>query len=84
MEKVGNSKSTIGYRYGSFSEIEVSNEKQWTAVEILARGIKLLTFIEKRWGLSFKGVEGKIKFLNLEFVLKKEKGASSLINVKQK
>ncbi|HEA3126373.1 DUF262 domain-containing protein [Aeromonas veronii] len=84
LEKVGNSKSTIGYRYGSFSEIEVSNEKQWTAVEILARGIKLLTFIEKRWGLSFKGVEGKIKFLNLEFVLKKEKGASSLINVKQK
>jgi uncharacterized protein with ParB-like and HNH nuclease domain len=53
LEKVGDSTSTIGYKYGSLSEIEVSNEKQWSAAEILNRGIKLLTFIERRWGLSF-------------------------------
>lgn len=72
LEKVGSASSTIGYRYGSLSEIEVSHEQSWSAVEILNRGIKLLTFIEKRWGLTFKGTEGKIKFLHLEFVMKKE------------
>ncbi|WP_273761483.1 DUF262 domain-containing protein [Aeromonas hydrophila] len=71
-EKIGKDKSVIGYKYGSLSEIEVSNELTWSAVEILNRGVHLLTFMEKRWGLSFKGVEGKINFLHLEFVLKKE------------
>ncbi|MCE9679475.1 DUF262 domain-containing HNH endonuclease family protein [Shewanella sp. AS1] len=72
LEKVGNSKTTIGFRYGSFSEIEVSNNKQWTAIEIIKRNVKLLKFMEKRWDIDFGGVEKMIEFVNLGFVLKKE------------
>lgn len=72
LDKVGNSLSLIGYRYGSLSEIEVSNEKSWSAIEILNRGVRLLTFMETRWGLSFKGIEGKVKFLHLDFVMRRE------------
>lgn len=72
LEKIGNSKNTIGFKYGSFSEIEVANESQWTAVEIIHRSIKLLKFMERRWGVNFGGVEKMVDFLNLGFVLKKE------------
>lgn len=72
LEKVGNNNNTIGFKYGSFSEIELTNNKQWSAVEILERGIKLLKFMEKRWEIDFGGVENMVSFVNLEFVLKKE------------
>ncbi|EDM65101.1 hypothetical protein PE36_08311 [Moritella sp. PE36] len=72
LEKVGNENNTIGFKYGSFSEIELTTHQQWTAVEILERSIKLLKFMEKRWKVDFGGVENMISFLNLEFVLKKE------------
>lgn len=72
-EKVGEPNSNIGFRYGSFSEIEVSNSSNWSAFEILNRGIKLLNFMEKRWGIEFGGLDKKVKFLNLGFVLEKEK-----------
>jgi uncharacterized protein with ParB-like and HNH nuclease domain len=72
LEKVGNSNNTIGFKYGSFSEIELTNHQQWTAVEILQRSINLLKFMEKRWGVDFGGVEQMVSFVNLGFVLKKE------------
>ncbi|WP_417667520.1 HNH endonuclease family protein [Pseudidiomarina sp.] len=72
LEKVGNSKTTIGFKYGSFSEIEVANNKEWTAIEIVKRNVKLLKFMEKRWGINFGGVGKMIEFVNLGFVLKKE------------
>ena len=72
LEKVGNKENTIGFKYGSFSEIELTNHKQWTAVEILQRGIRLLKFMEKRWGIDFGGTEKMVSFVNLEFVFKKE------------
>lgn len=72
LEKVGNDENTIGFRYGSFSEIEVSSNKQWTAVEILQRSVRLLEFMEKRWGWDFGGTNEIVDFLNLGFVLKKE------------
>lgn len=71
LEKVGNQENTVGFKYGSFSEIEVSNNKQWTAVEILNRSVNLMLFMEKRWGLDFGGQDKIVDFLNLGFVLKK-------------
>lgn len=71
-EKVGSSKNTIGFKYGSFSEIEIADNKQWTPVEVLNRNIKLLKFMEKRWGINFGGTDEMVKFSNLEFILKRE------------
>lgn len=72
LEKVGNTKNTVGFKYGSFSEIELTNYKEWTAVQILQRSIKLLKFMEKRWGIDFGGTDKMVNFAGLGFVLKKE------------
>lgn len=60
-----------GYNNGSHSEIEVSLHEQWGAEEILQRGIKLLTFMGKRWNLQFKWDNDKIHLLGLSFLVKK-------------
>lgn len=76
-EKIsGDANSMIGYRYGSYSENEITDYKDWTAKEILERGIKLLDFMEKRWNLTIGDKKGKIDFLNLNFVLLKEKDST--------
>ena len=72
-EKIGNDLTTIGYKYGSFSENELTNHDNWTAIEILQRSIKLILMLSKRWNIKFGNTEKIIEFLNLEFVVKKEK-----------
>lgn len=72
LEKVGNETNTIGFRYGSLSENELTIHTEWTAVEILNRSIKLLKFLEKRWGIRFESREAMVNFLKLEFVIEKE------------
>lgn len=42
-----------GYRDGSHSEIEVAQEKDWSADRIYNRTKKLLEFMENRWKFSF-------------------------------
>lgn len=71
-DKKVNRRNTVGYAYGSYSEIEVSQYPDWTAKEILQRGLKLLNFMETRWGLVLGDSNDKIKLLNLEFVPVKE------------
>lgn len=61
-----------GYNNGSHSEIEVSLNDQWTAEEILERGVKLLSFMERRWNLQFESEEAKVELLGLVFLLEKE------------
>lgn len=61
----GKDKKLYGYVNGSYSEIEVAQYENWTAEEILARGMKLLEFMEQRWQIEF---EDKRKALHLEFV----------------
>lgn len=56
-----------GYVNGSHSEIEVAQEKDWTAEAILKRGLKLLKFLETRWKLNFTD-EQKHALLNISFV----------------
>lgn len=71
-DKKCNDINTVGYRYGSYSENEVANYENWTAKEILDRGIKLIDFMEKRWNISIGDYQEKVEFLGLGFVLKKE------------
>jgi uncharacterized protein with ParB-like and HNH nuclease domain len=57
-----------GYKNGSHSEIEVACNEEWNAQAILDRGLKLLTFLEKRWNVKFENKEAKMKLLFLEFM----------------
>ena len=71
-EKIGSEFTTVGYKYGSYSEIELTDYNDWTAIEILQRSIKLILMLSKRWNIKFGSIEDIIKFLNLEFVVTKE------------
>jgi uncharacterized protein with ParB-like and HNH nuclease domain len=66
-EKKNEAKGRRGYSNGSHSEIEVSKYNHWTAQNILERGLKLLGFLESRWGISFSEQE-KFDILHIEFV----------------
>ncbi len=65
IDKIGDDRTMIGYKYGSYSEIELTNYKEWSPKQIVDRGVKLLKFMEKRWGIK---IENKIDFLGLTFL----------------
>ena len=73
IDKISNDNNVIGYRYGSYSENEITKYKDWTAKEILERGLKLLDFMEKRWSIPLGSRDHKVDFLNLKFVEEQEK-----------
>jgi hypothetical protein len=52
-----NSLKDIGYYNGSYSEIEVSKQNEWTAETIKERGLSMLQFMEERWKFKFKDWE---------------------------
>ncbi len=52
----------------SYSEIDVASNTNWTEVEILARGIKMLEFMEERWGISIGDDARKKQVLFLDFL----------------
>jgi hypothetical protein len=56
-----------GYINGSHSEIEVAAKQDWTAENILERGLSLLEFMEERWRLEFRG-NSKMELLHIPFV----------------
>jgi len=56
-----------GYTDGSHSEIEVSQQITWGPKQIYERGIKLLSFMEKRWDFKFKDDREKEELLFVEF-----------------
>lgn len=68
-EKKENCDNVVGYKYGSYSEIELCRNENWGANEILTRGKKLLIFINERWGLSLKNSDFA-HILGLEFMNK--------------
>ena len=72
IDKISNDDNTVGFRFGSYSENEITKYEEWTPIQILERGIMLLNFMEKRWNLQIGGVKEKIEFLNLSFILEKE------------
>ena len=57
-----------GYFNGSFSEIAVAQNADWTPKEILERGVKMLGFLEEHWSISLGSRADKIKLLRLEFL----------------
>lgn len=57
-----------GYFNGSHSEIAVNSYDNWTAKEILERGIKMLDFLEKRWEVNLGSFDQKKKILFLDFL----------------
>ena len=57
-----------GYEDGSHSEIEISFEENWDSSRILARGIKLLKFVETRWNIKFSNDDQMVDLLHLSFL----------------
>lgn len=66
-EKKGRPGSLVGYKFGSYSEMEIAEYEDWTAKEIYARGLKLLDFWEKRWKFNFGDRNDKARFLQIDF-----------------
>ncbi|MBN1860318.1 MAG: DUF262 domain-containing protein [Candidatus Thermoplasmatota archaeon] len=62
----------IGYYNGSYNEIEVAQFEKWSPEEILIRGINMLKFMEKRWGIEIGDDLKKAELLKLDFLVKKE------------
>ncbi|PPT84635.1 hypothetical protein XarzCFBP7410_04900 [Xanthomonas arboricola pv. zantedeschiae] len=71
-KKNGKEGVSVCYKYGSYSEIEVSQLADWTPQEILNRGMKMLAFMEKRWQLSLSGEKAKSGILGLDFLTAKK------------
>lgn len=64
IDKKGNE---VGFFNGSYSEIEVASSSIWTPDEIKNRGLKMLAFMEERWGINFEDWEIKREdILNLK------------------
>lgn len=70
-EKKSNSQNTLGYKYGTYAEIELTEYNDWNANNILKRGIKLTDFLFERWGIKIGSskTEDKQKFLGIDFIL---------------
>lgn len=64
-EKVGNIESTVGYRFGSYSENAVAMLDNWTPEAVVERGLNMLTFMEVHWNISIGDRSQKIKALGL-------------------
>lgn len=73
-EKICNKDNTIGYKYGTYAEIEVTNYKEWDLEAIEKRGLKLITFLLERWGIKIGNgkKDDKRRFLGLGFIKNKE------------
>jgi hypothetical protein len=73
-----------GYYNGSYSEIEVAQNDEWTPTNILNRGLQLLNFIDERYDLDLGTEENKIKLLHLEFLIDKLSNANAELPIETK
>lgn len=64
----------IGFLNGSYSEIEVAKYQEWNAKNIKERAIKMINFMDKRWGIQFKSYWQKelVDIIGLDFLDDKE------------
>ncbi|HEX2939066.1 MAG TPA: HNH endonuclease family protein, partial [Ruminiclostridium sp.] len=67
-EKKSNNQNTVGYKYGTYAEIELTQYDDWNAYDILNRGVKLITFLNERWGIKIGSKKDKKYFLGLDFL----------------
>jgi len=69
LDKVeGKQDSAVGYRFGCYAENEVAKFKEWTPETILQRGLKMLDFMEHRWGIEIGDENQKKTMLGLDFM----------------
>lgn len=64
----GKQEPVIGYRFGCYAENEVAKEKEWTSGAILKRGLRMLSFMERRWDLELGDDNQKKTMLGLDFM----------------
>ena len=57
-----------GYSNGSYSELRVAQQDDWTATQILERGLTLLKFMEERWRINMGNKNNKLSLLHLSFL----------------
>lgn len=56
----------LGYKYGTYSEIDLTKFNDWSINEIKKRGIMLVDFLQKRWNIKIsEDTVGKLTFLGL-------------------
>lgn len=69
-EKKSNKENPVGYKYGTYAEIELTEYEDWDAKAILNRGLKLVNFLYERWGIKIGSgkKDDKQKFLGLDFL----------------
>jgi len=68
-EKAGDGRVGVGFIYGSYAENEVvALYKEWTPQAVLDRSLRILDFMEERWGVNFGKDSEKISMLGLGFV----------------
>ena len=67
-KKGGTEKRERGYFNGSHAEQEVAKYADWNPTTILERGLKLLEYLEARWGVRFKDDAMKLQVLGLSFM----------------
>lgn len=67
-----------GYCNGSYSELEVAACDEWTPLQIKERGIRLLNFLERRWGVDLGGNDAKLDLLQLGFMNDQETSFTDL------
>lgn len=61
-------KKARGYANGCHCEVEISKEPAWDADRIYQRGIRLLRFMESRWGFRFESTEQMDELLHIGFI----------------
>ncbi|OUO40857.1 hypothetical protein B5F82_03710 [Megamonas hypermegale] len=73
-QKKCNKDNTIGYKYGTYAEIELTDYEDWNMQTIEERGFKLIAFLSERWGIKIGNgkKDDKRKFLGLDFVKNRE------------
>lgn len=57
-----------GYYNGSYSEIVVAQNADWTPQTVLDRGIEMLKFLEQRWNASLGSRADKVVLLRRDFL----------------
>jgi hypothetical protein len=63
--KVESDDRAMGYKFGSYSEIELTCNNDWNIQSIVDRGVKLLGFMEQRWQINLGTYIDKIEILRM-------------------
>lgn len=60
-----------GFKYGTYSEMQIAELDDWTPKEIIDRSLEILSFIEERWKIKLGTRKEKIAILGLQNIANK-------------